>query len=80
MAATLQIWQSGKQWIDDDLRILSRLADGLRALHPYPSGHCLFTDPIRGYAHAHHVMDQHRGHGCPRWDMAVSYASVAVVP
>jgi hypothetical protein len=75
MATTLRILEGGKTWIDGELPILRALAAGLRSLN-YPSGQCRFTDPIRGYAHAHHVMDLHRGHSCPRWDMAVSYATV----
>ena len=32
MAATVRLWQAGKDWVTDDPAVLRRLADGLRAL------------------------------------------------
>ena len=76
MAATLRLWQAGRNWVNDDPEILRRLAHGLRRLSAdYPTAHCRSEDPIRGYAHAHQVMDIHVSHRCPRYAVAARYAS-----
>lgn len=76
MAATVRMWQAGKRWVTDDPVILRQLADGLRALSAdCPTAHCRSRDPIRGYAHAHQVMDVHAAHRCPRYEAAAAYAS-----
>lgn len=78
MAATVRLWQAGKRWVTDDPVILRQLADGLRALPAdRPAAHCRSRDPIRGYAHAHQVMDVHAAHRCPRYEAAAAYASEA---
>lgn len=78
IAAAVRLWQAGRNWVADDPAVLRRLADGLRALpvdHPTP--HCLSREPIRGYAHAHQVMDVHAAHRCPRYAVAAAYAAEA---
>lgn len=78
MAATLRLWQAGRDWVVDDPVILRRLAEGLRALPvDQPTAHCRSREPIRGYAHAHQVMDVHAAHRCPRYDAAAEYAAEA---
>lgn len=77
MAATVRLWQTGQVWVADDPAILRRLVDGLRALPADPpTGHCCCSrEPIRGFAHAHRLMDVHAGHRCPRFDTAADYAA-----
>ncbi|WP_157120353.1 hypothetical protein [Nocardia fusca] len=59
-------------------RVLRRLADGLRTLPAeHPTAHCRSHEPIRGYAHAHQVMDVHAAHRCPRYAAAAEYAAEA---
>lgn len=65
--------QTGKHWAPVDLRLLGRLAGGLRHSLARFRGDCRFTDPIRGRSHAFHVMDIHRGHSCGRYSMAADY-------
>ncbi|MET8799956.1 hypothetical protein ABZV91_26625 [Nocardia sp. NPDC004568] len=69
MAATLQIWHNR------DRGLMERIGAGLRALD-HPAG-CRSEEPMRGYAHAHQVMDVHAYHRCPRYDLAVSYTQQA---
>lgn len=65
MAANLQIWHTRH------LGLLERVAAGLRHLdHPAP---CRSTDPIRGRAHAIHLMADHAKHDCPRFQLAARY-------
>lgn len=76
MAAAVRVWQAGRKWVTDDPVILRQLADGLRSLPTgYPTAHCRSGDPIRGYAHAHQVMDVHAAHRCQRYEAAAAYAS-----
>lgn len=76
MAAAVRLWQAGRRWVSDDPEVLRRLADGLRALPvDRPTRHCVSRDPIRGYAHAHQVMDVHAAHRCPRYELASAYVS-----
>lgn len=78
MAATVRIWQAGVKWVVDDPAVLRRIADGLRALPAdHPTAYCRSPEPIRGYAHAHQVMDVHAAHRCPRYEAAAEYASGA---
>lgn len=66
MATTLPLWNTRNR------SLLNRVVAGLRALD-CPSV-CACAEPIRGYAHAHQVMDAHRGHRCSRYDFAAEYA------
>lgn len=51
--------------------LLERVAAGLRRLdHPAV---CKNPDPIRGRAHAIHLMADHSGHRCPRFRLASQY-------
>ncbi|GGL30783.1 hypothetical protein [Nocardia jinanensis] len=78
MAATVRLWQAGKNWVTDDPAVLRRLADRLRALPAeHSTVHCRSREPIRGYAHAHQVMDVHAAHRCPRYAAAAEYAAEA---
>lgn len=60
------------RWLSDDIGLLRQVAAGLKSLDPW--GACHYADAIRGYSHALHVMDIHRSHRCPRYDMAERYA------
>ncbi|MGQ4600380.1 hypothetical protein [Nocardia sp. R6R-6] len=64
MAATLRLWHTRNR------DLLERVA-GLRHLDS-PAG-CKSTEPIRGRAHAIHVMADHTKHGCPRFRLAAQY-------
>lgn len=65
MAATLRLWHTR------NLDLLERVATGLRHLdHPAA---CTNTDPIRGRAHAIHLMADHTKHNCPRFQLAAQY-------
>ncbi|WP_328388151.1 hypothetical protein [Nocardia sp. NBC_00416] len=76
MAATIRLWQASRNWVTDDPAVLRRLADGLRALAvEHSTAYCRSQDPIRGYSHAHQVMDVHAAHRCPRYEAAAEYAS-----
>lgn len=78
MAATVRLWQAGRNWVTDDPAVLRRLADGLRALPAdHSTAYCRSPEPIRGYAHAHQVMDVHAAHRCPRYEAAAEYAAGA---
>lgn len=78
MAATVRLWQAGRDWVTDDPAVLRRVADGLRALPADRStSYCRSGEPIRGYAHAHQVMDVHAAHRCPRYAAAAEYAAEA---
>ena len=51
--------------------LLERVASGLRHFdHPAA---CKSTDPIRGRAHAIHLMADHTKHNCPRFRLAAQY-------
>ncbi|PPJ30653.1 hypothetical protein [Nocardia nova] len=65
MAATLRLWHTRNR------DILERAASGLRHLDSPPS--CKSTEPIRGRAHAIHVMADHAKHDCPRFRLAAQY-------
>ena len=65
MAATLRLWHTR------NLDLLERVAAGLRHLD-IPAA-CRNTDPIRGRAHAIHLMADHTGHDCPRFRLAAQY-------
>lgn len=65
MAATLRLWHTRNR------DLLERVAAGLRHLDS-PTG-CKSTEPIRGRAHAIHVMADHAKHGCPRFRLAAQY-------
>jgi hypothetical protein len=65
MAATIRLWHTRH------LDLLERVAAGLRHLdHPAA---CKSTDPIRGRAHAIHLMADHTKHDCPRFRLAAQY-------
>ncbi|WP_280419042.1 hypothetical protein [Nocardia carnea] len=65
MAATLRLWHTRNR------DLLERVAAGLRHLdHPAA---CKSTDPIRGRAHAIHLMADHTTHNCPRFRLAAQY-------
>lgn len=65
MAATLRLWHTRNR------DLLERVAAGLRHLdHPAA---CDNTDPIRGRAHAIHLMADHTKHNCPRFRLAAQY-------
>lgn len=65
MAATLRLWHTRNR------DLLERVATGLRHLdHPAA---CKNTDPIRGRAHAIHLMADHAKHDCPRFRLAAQY-------
>lgn len=68
MAATLRLWHTRNR------DLLERVAAGLRHLD-YPAA-CKSTDPIRGRAHAIHVMADHAQHSCPRFRLAAQYIEV----
>lgn len=71
--------ESLRRWVNDS-RTLQRIAAGLRALEHLPPA-CRYTDQIRGYSHALHVMDIHRHHHrCPRYVMADEYSANYVSP
>lgn len=65
MAATLLLWHTR------NIDILERVAAGLRHLD-YPAA-CKSTVPIRGRAHAIHLMANHAKHGCHRFRLAAQY-------
>lgn len=65
MAATLRLWGTRNR-----IR-LERVAEGLRHLD-YPAP-CTNSAPIRGRAHAIHVMADHAKHRCPRFRLASQY-------
>lgn len=65
MAATLRLWHTRNR------DLLERVAAGLRHLDSPAS--CKSTEPIRGRAHAIHVMADHAKHGCPRFQVAAQY-------
>ncbi|OBA51919.1 hypothetical protein A5780_28300 [Nocardia sp. 852002-20019_SCH5090214] len=65
MAATLRLWHTRNR------DLLERVATGLRHLDS-PAG-CKNTEPIRGRAHAIHVMADHAKHDCPRFRLAAQY-------
>lgn len=69
MATTLHIWHNR------NLGLMERIAAGLRSLDD--PAFCRPTEPIRGYAHAHQVMDVHALHRCPRYGLAVRYTQQA---
>ncbi|WP_327149744.1 hypothetical protein [Nocardia sp. NBC_01329] len=76
MAATVRLWQAGMEWVTADPAVLRRVADGLRALPlDHSTAYCRSREPIRGYAHAHQVMDVHAAHRCPRYEAAAEYAA-----
>jgi hypothetical protein len=65
MAATLRLWHTRNR------DLLERVAAGLRHLdHP---ADCKSTGPIRGRAHAIHLMADHTNHDCPRFRLAAQY-------
>ncbi|MFF0455221.1 hypothetical protein [Nocardia africana] len=65
MAATLRIWHTR------NIDLLERVAAGLRHLDP-PAA-CKSAAPIRGRAHAMHVMADHATHNCARFRLAAQY-------
>lgn len=65
MAATLRLWHTRNR------HLLVRVATALRHLDS-PAG-CKNTEPIRGRAHAIHVMADHAKHDCPRFRLAAQY-------
>ncbi len=69
MAATLRLWNTRNR------DLLERVAAGLRHLDS-PVG-CKSIDPIRGRAHAIHVMADHAKHDCPRFRLAAQYIEAA---
>lgn len=69
MAATLRLWNTRNR------DLLERVAAGLRHLDSPTS--CKSTDPIRGRAHAIHVMADHAKHDCPRFRLAAQYIEAA---
>lgn len=65
MAATVRLWHTRNR------DLLERVAAGLRHLdHPAA---CKSTDPIRGRAHAIHLMADNTKHNCPRFRLAAQY-------
>ena len=65
MAAALRLWRTRNR------DLLERIAAGLRHLdHPTP---CTSTDPLRGRAHAIHLMADHTERDCPRFRLAAQY-------
>ena len=75
MAATLQQLHAKTHFAGSDMHLLQQLANGLRRLDTH--GPCHYSDPIRGYSHAHHVMAIHAGHRCDRYQVAADYAMEA---
>ncbi|MGW5387226.1 hypothetical protein [Nocardia sp. NPDC003963] len=67
MAATLQQLHAKTHWTSSNMPVLERLVSGLR------HSPCYYTDPIRGYSHALHVMAIHAGHRCSRYATAAQY-------
>ncbi|MGW0356279.1 hypothetical protein ACWDXV_18930 [Nocardia nova] len=65
MAATLRLWHTR------NIDLLERVAAGLRYLSP-PAA-CKSAAPIRGRAHATHVMADHATHNCARFRLAAQY-------
>ncbi len=65
MATALRLWHT-RNWAR-----LERVAAGLRRLD-YPPA-CKVLDPIRGRAHAIHLMADHAKHDCPRFRLASQY-------
>ncbi|MBF6141216.1 MULTISPECIES: hypothetical protein [Nocardia] len=65
MAATIRLWHTR------DRDLLERVAAGLRHLNCPVACDC--TDPVRGRAHAIHLMADHAGHDCPRFRLAAQY-------
>ncbi|NKY60522.1 hypothetical protein [Nocardia flavorosea] len=64
MAATIRLWHTR------NLDLLERVAAGLRHLD---NAACNSTDPIRGRAHAIHLMADHTKHDCARFRLAAQY-------
>ncbi|MEV0361343.1 hypothetical protein [Nocardia fusca] len=69
MAAPLQLWHTRNRLL------LERVAAGLRWLD-CPAA-CKTLEPIRGRAHAIHLMADHAGHRCPRFLLASQYIEAA---
>lgn len=65
MATSIRLWHTRNR------DLLERVAAGLRHLDPPPT--CKSTDPIRGRAHAIHLMADHAKHRCPRFRLAAQY-------
>lgn len=65
MAATLRLWHTR------NIDLLERVATGLR--HLSPPAACKSDAPIRGRAHATHVMADHATHNCARYRLAAQY-------
>ncbi|MBF6455536.1 hypothetical protein [Nocardia cyriacigeorgica] len=65
MGATLRLWHTR------NLDLLERAAAGLRNLD-FPAA-CRNTEPIRGRAHAVHLMADHTKHDCARFRLAALY-------
>ncbi|AXK84786.1 hypothetical protein DXT66_03240 [Nocardia farcinica] len=65
MAATLRLWHTRNR------ELLERVAVGLRHLDQPRA--CQNTDPVRGRAHAIHLMAEHVRHGCRRFQLAAQY-------
>ncbi|MFI2559277.1 hypothetical protein [Nocardia farcinica] len=58
-------------WHTRDRDLLERVAAGLRHLNCPVACDC--TEPVRGRAHAIHLMADHAGHDCPRFRLAAQY-------
>ncbi len=58
-------------WHTRNRELLERVTAGLRRLGP-PAA-CKSAAPIRGRAHAMHVMADHATHGCARFRLAAQY-------
>lgn len=65
MAATLRLWHTRNR------ELLERVAVGLRHLDQPRA--CQNIDPVRGRAHAIHLMAEHVRHGCRRFQLAAQY-------
>lgn len=65
MAATLRLWHTRNR-----VR-LEHVATAFR--FPELPAACKNTDPVRGSAHAIHLMADHARHRCPRFRLAAQY-------
>jgi hypothetical protein len=69
MTTALQVWHNRNRGL------MERIAAALRSLDQPDA--CRSDEPLRGYAHAHQVMDVHARHRCPRYILAVRYTQQA---
>ncbi|MBF6416116.1 hypothetical protein [Nocardia cyriacigeorgica] len=65
IATTIRLWHTRNR------ELLERVAAGLRQLD-YPAARTS-TGPVRGRAHAIHLMADHAAHKCPRFQLATQF-------